>query len=54
MVDQKDIKDTQNVFVIGALGAGKSTIISTLYFESYEQAAADEAFKASKSLSGFT
>jgi predicted GTPase len=54
MVDQKDIKDAKNVFVIGALGAGKSTLCSTLFFDSYEKAAADDAFKASKSRSGFT
>jgi len=42
------------VFVIGALGAGKSTIVSTLYYDSYEKAATEDDFKASKSLSGFT
>jgi broad-specificity NMP kinase len=54
MADKKDLQDTQNVYVIGTPGAGKSTLCSTLFFESYEQAAADEAFKASKTLGGFT
>ena len=52
--NQAEISDAKNVFAIGALGAGKSTIISTLFYDSYKAATDSEAFKSSKSLAGFT
>jgi putative ribosome biogenesis GTPase RsgA len=42
------------VFVIGSLGAGKSTVISALNYLNYEEALKDAKFEASKELSGFT
>jgi len=48
-------KGEKNLFIIGSLGAGKSSIVSTLYFSTYEDALKDgEIFATSKSLKGFT
>jgi type IV secretory pathway VirB4 component len=48
------IKDKKNVFVIGSLGSGKSTIISSLFYNTYAEAQKNELFKTSKALKGFT
>jgi len=50
MVQATQHRDKKNVLVIGALGAGKSTIMSILHCEDHKQG----GFKSSNALEGVT
>jgi ABC-type molybdenum transport system ATPase subunit/photorepair protein PhrA len=50
MVEATQHSEKKNVLVLGALGAGKSTIMSILHYEDHKQG----GFKSSNSLEGVT
>lgn len=51
---EKEVDAAKHIFMIGTLGAGKSSISQTLFFDSYLAALKEETFKSSKSVAGFT
>jgi GTPase SAR1 family protein len=51
---EMEVDNAKHIFMVGTLGAGKSTLSQALYYDSYASVVKDETFKSSKALTGVT